>query len=1343
MKKKQGGQPFAKDKDNVELASLVGELAKSGLSQHDVAGLLGISPGQLSRVKKGERHASWKHVRTLREHLRLTSEQRTREMHNALRPAFALIDHAILRELAPTPAVEAFRELLWARAAERGIPVTRVSISSDVFTPDGGVDASILDGDGPEIQADELLSNGKRFQIKTGDYQPWRPAVVKRELFGVKTKKLENLGEAVQRTLREGKEYVLVLFGVDPTDGQLHKARKNLAAEFKACGFPDAHVAVWGQTQLIGLFQKYPALCLRLRGHDSQGFRFWSSWATDADMLPPVHYSPEANQLVEELRTDLHSGRFPHVRLIGEPGVGKTRTALEITRVPNLAPVTLYLRDGRALLKSSFLNELIQGDAGRFVLLVVDECPQKDSAEIWNLLKTRSERVRLLTIDHGPDTSADDKMRLVEVRPAGAEQIVSILQEYEIEKNDASRWAAYCEGCPRVAHVIGENLRQNRADVLQPPATVNVWDRFIVGQDDADSEEVQLRKTALRYLALFERFGFEPPVQGEAKCIAAMAVECDPRLTWPRFQATIMSLKQRRILQGATTLYLTPRALHVHLYRDFWRCYGHGFDIVRAFRNMPEQLQHWLIAMLKYADDSPAAEAAVTQLLSPNGLIPGGGLPESQATGKLLMALAESSRVLTLKCLQRTIGNSTPAQLLEIREARQELVWALERLAVWDECFVGSADLLLKLAEAENANHANNATGTFVQLFSLIPGLSATQASASRRNAFLRSALESESLSRRRIALAAARAALETRTGSRMVGPEHQGLRKTIEFWCPKTYGELWDAYRDAWEMLTEKLNVWTGEERTELIRVIIDAGRSALDIPPLTNQVLTTLESVADDRDADLKAMVGFIQRELKFGKNELTEEAVTRLSALSTKLEGHDFNSKLRRYVKYTTMDDAFDDDHQRSYVVDEKLEELAREAVLSPGLLEAALPWLLREDSSPAFCFALRLANHDPARSLLPTIFEIQESIGSDGRLSFLAGYLASIYEHDAAEWETRMLALAEKSFLQSGFADLAISSGMTDAIARKVVDFCRSGRLDPTCLDRWWFRPRLHQLDEAVFLELIDLQLIENRPELWRNAVHMFHAYYLDKEIPRLLPAEISERVLSSPAMLGEWRGNSVSYYWSRLAVAFLGRYPNRRWDFFRAILRLGLKQWNLLSDLDMSEEAVLARLFRTDPERAWDCIAEVFSERAEGDAFGVQHWLGETGHRLWGDDSPGLIQFAPVNKVFVWVDEDVEERGRWLASALPKTLDQSPGGRLTRGFIARYGKVESLAAALSCRFFSRAWCGSESAYYRELREQARNWLADEKDQTVIRWIENYIDILGADIQRAEIQEERRF
>jgi hypothetical protein len=437
MKKKHAQIPFASDLDNLEMVKLTDQLAGYGVTQQELAAMIGISPGQLSRVKKGERRATWKHVRALREHAEKIAKDRKRTTITP-RPLTISIDSSTLAGLSPMSAVEVFRDLLWARALHRRIPVTSISIASDVTSADGGVDASIIERSGSSSGDDDLLSSGRRFQIKTGDFRPWQPAVITRELFGGKAPLFDNLGEGVQRALKDDKEYVVVCFGIDPVDKNLRKAKENLAAAFKKCGYPNARVDVWGQTQLVGVFQQYPSLCLRLRGHDHQGFRFWASWAGDADMQPSVHYGPETYQLMEELRQGLQTDQFAHLRLVGEPGEGKTRLAMEITRAEHLRPATLYVRDGRMLLNSSFVNELIQTPDYGFVLLVVDECSRKDSAEIWNVLKTRSDRVRLVTIDHGPDKSADDKMRLVEVGPIGGEQIIEILKEYGIGHKDAA-----------------------------------------------------------------------------------------------------------------------------------------------------------------------------------------------------------------------------------------------------------------------------------------------------------------------------------------------------------------------------------------------------------------------------------------------------------------------------------------------------------------------------------------------------------------------------------------------------------------------------------------------------------------------------------------------------------------------------------------------------------------------------------------------------------------------------------------------------------------------------------------------------------------------------------------
>lgn len=1256
---------------------------------------------------------------------------------------FFTVDRAVLsHRLSAAAAVQAFRDLLFATSRRGGVPITNVSISLDINVADGGVDASIIGGTAEQLR-DPLLAPETRFQLKTGtSAAPWQQSWVNEELFGRNRGPApENLGAAVRRCLDEAGRYVLACFGMDLTDEQIRQARDNLALAFRQCGYSTANVEVWGQSQLVGLFNEFPGLCLRLTGRDAFGFRCHESWASAADMRPPFRVSPEHQELIEAIRSHLRTGEVRHIRLIGEPGVGKTRLALEATRTDDLAGSVVYVPDGATFQRSGFLNELIQPDDHRTIVLVIDECLPKDRASIWNLLSAKSDRIRLITVDHGPDTSGGGGMLVIQVPPTDRARLTEIIGDYGIDRFDAERWAAYCEGCPRVAHVVGENLRQNSSDVLQSPSTVDVWDRFIVGHDDPTSENVELRKVVLRHVAIFERFGFERPVDEEAQFIAAMAAGCDPRLTWQRFQSIVKELRDRRVLQGATTLYLTPRLLHLYLFREFWERYGRGVDLAQLLQTMPRQLWRWFVELLRYAHTSRVASAAVDQLLGRRGLFPDRPFPDSRPQGTLIMALAETNPLPTLRCLQRTIGAMDDEQLLRFREARQSIVWALERLAVWDDCFIGAAELLLKLAETENATNSNNATGTFVGLFTLIPGMGATQAAPHRRLAVLRSAIDAPSRKRRQMALGACKSALSTYGGHRVVGPEHQGLRKTVEFWRPKTYGELWSAYEEVWNLLVAKLNEWKGEDREDLIRTLIDTAWSTLHIPRLTSAVIATLESLADDPAMDIKALVEFVKRQVRHREDNVSEETAIRLRVLSERLNGHDFRSKLRRFAKHVTFEDSLDDDDKHSRLVETKLDELAREAIGSAHLLEPELSWLVCEDSSAAFHFAFRLGKLDPRRQLVATILRAQEQAGEKATPTFFSGYLAAIYEDNPDEWEQRILELSATAVIRHRFSDFVISSGMTDNAARRVVQLCRAGDVDASRLERWWFATRLRQLSEAALAELIELQLSDDDSNLWPNAVQMCHTYFLEEGAERKFPEDLLFRVLTHPGMSQERHRHATSYYWARLAAAYLQRFPARKWDFFTRVLIASSREWSVLADLDTTNEQIMTNILKSDPEEAWDCISDVLGQVDDDRQFWLEHWLAEGSHRGIHEGRPGPIQYIPTGKLFGWIDADVKERGSWIAGTLYKSLDHSQAGRQTRDFIAKYSRTPEIASALIARFWARAWSGPASEHFRALRDEARTWLINENDPTVIRWVEDYIDGLTRDIDRAEIDEER--
>jgi len=751
----------------------------------------------------------------------------------------------------------------------------------------------------------------------------------------------------------------------------------------------------------------------------------------------------------------------------------------------------------------------------------------------------------------------------------------------------------------------------------------------------------------------------------------------------------------------------------------------------------------WFVQMLRYANECAPAEKAIDRLLGHNGIFKSGQFSDTQHNGRMISALAETCPKQTLRCLRRTIGKMDASALRKVSESRHWLVRALEKLAVWADCFANAAELLLALAEAENANNSNNATGTFASLFSLIPGCAPTQASPDVRIGVLVSALDSDSAERRKLGLKACANALDTGSTSRMIGPEHQGLRRTIPFWVPQTYEQLWGAYREVWQLLLDRLDTWDGENLKLLISTIIEAAWSVLHIRELTDSVVETLESVALDQRTDVKALVEFIHRQLRNKESKLSENTKSSLKSICERLDGIDFASKLRRFVKHATWDDCHDDELNKTKLVDTKLDELAESVRDDPDLLVSELPWLVCEDSNPAYCFAFRIGKDDVKRSWLPKIREECAMLKDAAATSFLSGYLRAIFVVDEEEWESVMLDLADDTATANRYSDFVVSSGMTDSIARRVIDQCRNGLQSKERLERWWFDCQLQQLDEEVVKELISLQLEDGVGTLWSNAVQMCHSFYVEKDDAKPLPEALVFKLLAADAMVDGRVIHSASYYWSRLAEAFINQFPNREWDLFEQVLRVATRGWSVLEDLDTNKEAILTTSLRKDPKTAWECIADVYLEaRERGDRF-CHNWLASGGHRTIGDDYPGPIQFVPADVLFDWVDEDVEERAYWLTSVLPKTLDQSDAGRLTRNFVEKYGKDESVQRGLYAHFGSRGWCGNASDHYRKLREQALEWLTDEKNSTVIRWIEDYNDGLNNDIKRAEIEEERWF
>ena len=798
---------------------------------------------------------------------------------------------------------------------------------------------------------------------------------------------------------------------------------------------------------------------------------------------------PAQREVVDNLCSRLRDATSAfHARIWGEAGIGKTRIAFEATNVPDLAPLVVYCDAASSFRDSDLMNELLRDDNRFSAILLVDECDPDSRSYIWNKFKNLENRITLVTL-YGEYDSTSGEILYLEVPPLDSDQIVTVLEGYAFPTDEARRWSEFCGGSPRVAHVIGPNLNSNPDDMLRPPDTVNVWARYIEGSDEANSEAVRQRTLVLRHIALFKRFGYGQPLLGEARAVSRLVEVADPSVTWARFQEIVKDLRSRKILQGETTLYITPRALHVRLWLDWWDTYGESFDYHEFSERLPTQLLEWFMEMFRYASGSQAASNVVKHLLGSNGPFNQEDLLRAQEGAGFFLSLSEADPEATLAYLQTTVGNWGKEKLLAFSEGRREVVWALKNIAVWRNLFPEAAELLLALGEAENEHGiSNNASGEFASLFVVGEWRAAsTEAPFEERLPILRDAIASTSSERRKLAISACDAALESRYWTRMVGAENQGLRPTANLWAPRTYGELFDAYRQVWKMLLDSLEGLSSEDRGKAVEVLLSRARGLTTVPNLAEMVLTGMRDLIAKSYADQKTVLEHVIQILHYERKELSEEVRLKWQEIHDELTGDDFSSLVKRYAGMDLVEDQFDQEGNQVDQVLPMVEQLAQQAVDDLSLIAKELSWLVTNEAQNGFRFGYEIGRRDNEWVLLPQLLQAQEEAGPQGTRFFFGGYLRAYKERDEEDWETQLDSLAKKIGTQAWVPELTQRSGLlTDKAGNRVLRLAKEGVIPDTQFRLFRFGGVIRSLSPQVFEQWLS-HLIPHFPDQPRGCV----------------------------------------------------------------------------------------------------------------------------------------------------------------------------------------------------------------------------------------------------------------
>jgi hypothetical protein len=152
-------------------------------------------------------------------------------------------------------------------------------------------------------------------------------------------------------------------------------------------------IEVFGASQLAEFAERYPGTASLLTVDPIQEAWVLDEWKQDARMANAFEESPEQSQLIARIRAGLQ-GVIKHIRILGEPGLGKTRIVLEAVKDENVAPYVLYIPHGSQFGQTRLFRQLLKSGHDRPLVLVIDELPESELSDIWRHLKPRCGKMR-------------------------------------------------------------------------------------------------------------------------------------------------------------------------------------------------------------------------------------------------------------------------------------------------------------------------------------------------------------------------------------------------------------------------------------------------------------------------------------------------------------------------------------------------------------------------------------------------------------------------------------------------------------------------------------------------------------------------------------------------------------------------------------------------------------------------------------------------------------------------------------------------------------------------------------------------------------------------------------
>ena len=1331
-----------------------------GLSQVEAGELLGGGPRAFTKYEAGAIRPRASVVRLLRvleanpDALPfLTGRESPSASAGEALPLEVTGEHITLLTERTFPAL--LRRLLSAEAQAYGLPEYGIHVAGSITSPDGGEDGRITWTEGPP-RTPFLPSRFCLFQVKAGKIAPGAAAL---EVVG----RNGDVKPMVRSTLEAGGHYLLLC--AHPYTYQQIEARKNRIREvIRGAGMhiDDVRVDFCDADWVASWVNRHPSVAAWVKQHTQPGtlgpFRSWAHWAGRAEH----DASPWANDhrlaaLREPIREGA-SGPRRVVRVVGPSGIGKSRLILEALgsreeeerRGFSLADLVLYVDESET--GDLAVNDVVQtlAENGQRAVVIVDRCPPESHRVLVGMVQRRESAVSLITIDDEiPRDLADrtivelnEHETLVKVPEASTSVTEAIIHAVcpELPSEDFRRLAHFSRGFPKIAHLVAQAWTSARPVAFATED--HLVEAFVRGRRPPDGSLLG----SARLLAAFRLVRMDGPEADQLEEVAARGQNLSPADLRVGFNQLI----DRGAAQCRSRfVILQPRPIALHLAERQWRDWSQAlWDAVLGGDTSPD-LKVGAAKQLALLNTTDVARQVVAHVCRDGGPFDGTeGLVRPHHT-EVLSALAEIDASLVAERIGRLLRHFR--DLAEVRgDVRRHLVWALEKIAFDPDGFEEGADLLLRLAVAENEAYGNNATGQFVALFSVVLGNTAADGPA--RLLLLSDAAQSKDSMQRKIVVDALLNGSATDYFSRSVGAETHGSRPALRSWQP-TRDEALAYIEDCVELLVEFAA--GDDDAADAARVGLGRNLRSLASDGFLELVEEIVRRVGPARDSwpeALEALGEFLRHQ----SSKVGPEIVGRVRALVDELTPQSLDARVRSLVTEMSWDYLCDEeqDHERLHRLQlNAVREFAGELMREPDTVRGLLPNMSRqleprEGRHPKrmtcpFGNAIADLADAPLEWLDPITEALHELPQEHRDFDLLSGYLVGINNEFCEEVELFKERAAESDVLAPALPLVCWRLEIVASDIPLVLSALHANRLPPWRLMQWTLGRVLDPVEAPAVAPLFDA-LLDHSVEGYAVALDLLGMYafrgheVLEDFRPQLRKiAENLRRWEPSGHHAGAAHHFGDLMQWlltkgrddpdARVAALALSRaLADRQDDSTEGMLRARMIEERMI-------KPVIRLLLGSFPEIAWPIIGQtILSNRIRGWRLGYL-----LGSRLSSDERhDAAILSLPEDVLFEWCRAHPDGAPAFTATVVPvlTSYNRDDQEHSLHPCVARlleeFGDREDVLQAVGSNIHSYCGWGSPTGYF-ALYETPLSMLRDEHPSArVRRWAKTILRALAA-------------